>query len=110
MIERRAFKTPQAIAERPIAPHQLVAIKSSRHSDDLPPERAELMDPILERGSDTNAVAIKPGNVVDAVLQAAVAEHVVDQAAHRDRDSVACLLDTLDVAFHAAVDHLPPAS
>ena len=110
MIQRGSGQASQPIAERAVAPHQLVAIEPSSHGNDLSSERAELMDSILERRGDANPVTVKAGNVVDAIFQGAIAEHVVDEAADRDGDAVACLLDALDVALHATVDHFPHAS
>ena len=68
MIQRGSGQASQPIAERAVTPHQLVAIEPSSHGNDLSPERAKLMDSILERRGDANPVTVKAGNVIDAIL------------------------------------------
>jgi hypothetical protein len=110
VVERRFGKPAELVAERAVAPAQLVTFEAARDGDDAPAAGAELVDTILECGGDADPAVGEPGNIVDAVLQRAVGIHVVDEAADGDADAVACLFDAFDVAFHPALVHLPHAS
>ena len=101
VIERWLGQPSKAVDPATVAPDHVAVLRvkaaGDRH-DGVP--RPELVRAVLPPSRDPDSAATDTGRVIDAVLERAVAEHVMDQAAGGDRDAVprlAPLPDALSV-------------
>ena len=108
VIERWLGQPSKAVDPATVAPDHVAVLRvkaaGDRH-DGVP--RPELVHAVLPPSCDPNSAATDTGRVIDTVLERAVAEHVMDQAAGGDRDAVPRLFDPFDVALHRALVALP---
>ena|GEM_PF-5288094 len=89
--------------ETDVVPDQMLALDPSaylnRHAD-----RTKYVDTFLEGGDDDDPrLLVELSDIVDAMFLGAVAAHVVDNPARRDRDPVIGLLDALHAAEHLMI-------
>src|SRR5437667_10195969 len=70
----------------------------------LNPEGVKVQASFVEGGGHADGLSeIRPGDVVDAVLEGAVRAHIVNHAFRSDDDAVAALLNPLDMLIQAVV-------